>query len=256
MPKIHLVEKNEAGWQSALPDVVSKVRRARPYGFYGRQDKWRYSKDYGDVTVSADIREDDDGNPIIKFFALMSNYNDSQSSSGVSYSDPNTIDPKELCAGLIDASSARKDMRKALTPEMVYDFLHDPQTTHLIRGMRHKDSWDQAVDRRDADTAAAIKELLSMWQDEHPLKVGSVVISDVLPKRPTWTISDIDGKVATVTSSDGRKDEVPLSKLYADDRDLAKLVNQGDDLSAATLKKLAKKLGVEDIVADLFQGNA
>ena len=29
MPKIHLVEKNEAGWQGALPDAVSKVRRAR-----------------------------------------------------------------------------------------------------------------------------------------------------------------------------------------------------------------------------------
>lgn len=252
MPKIHLVEKNEAGWQSALPDVVSKVRRARPYDVYGRQGKWAYTKDYGDVRVSAYVRKEN-GKPIIAFYAMMSNWHTSQSCNDVPYSDPNTIDPKELCAELIDASSARRDMRKALTPEMVDDFLHDPQTTRLIRGMRHKDSWDQAVDRRNADTKAAIKELLSMWQDEHPLKVGSVVISDVLPKRPTWTISDIDGKVATVTSSDGRKDEVPLSKLYADDRDLEKLVNQGDDLSAATLKKLAKKLGVEDIVADLFK---
>ena len=57
MPKIHLVEKNEAGWQGAFPDAVSKVRRARPYGSYGRQDKWRYDKDYGDVTMSADIRK-------------------------------------------------------------------------------------------------------------------------------------------------------------------------------------------------------
>lgn len=252
MPKIHLVEKNEAGWQSALPDVVSKVRKSAPYGFYGRQDKWRYDKDYGDVTMSADIREDDDGNPIIKFFALMSNYDHSQSSSGVFYSDPNTIDPKDLCAELIKASSERGTMRKVLTPEIVDDFLHDPQTTHLIRGMRHKDSWDRAVDLRDADTQAAIKELLAMWQTEHPLKVGSVVISDVLPKRPVWTISDIDGKVAKVVSSDGRSDEVPLSKLYADDRDLEKLVRQGDSLSAATLKKLARKLGVEDIVVDLF----
>ena len=252
MPKIHLVEKNEAGWQDALPDAVSKVRRARPYGSYGRQDKWRYDKDYGDVTMSADIREDDDGNPIIKFFALMSNSGRSQSSRGASYSDPNTVDPKELCDELIKASSEREAMRDALTPEIVDDFLHDPQTMHLIRGMRHKDSWDRAVDRRDADTEAAIKELLAMWQTEHPLEVGSVVISDALPKRPVWTISDIDGKVATVVSSDGRSDELPLSKLYADDRDLEKLVRQGDTLSAATLKKLARKLGVEDIVADLF----
>lgn len=63
-------------------------------------------------------------------------------------------------------------MRNVLTPEIVDDFLHDPQTTHILRGIRHKDSWDQALDRRDADTAAAIKELLAMWQDEHPLKVG------------------------------------------------------------------------------------
>jgi hypothetical protein len=230
--------------------VVSKVRKSAPYGF--RQDKWRYDKDYGDVTMSADIREDDDGTPIIKFFALMSNYDRSQSSSGAFYSDPNNIDPKDLCAELIKASSERGTMRKVLTPEIVDDFLHDPQTTHLIRGMRHKDSWDRAVDLRDADTQAAIKELLAMWQTEHPLKVGSVVISDVLPKRPVWTISDIDGKVAEVVSSDGRSDEVPLSKLYADDRDLEKLVRQGDSLSAATLKKLARKLDVEDIVADLF----
>ncbi len=255
MPKIHLLEKNEAGWQSALPGTVSKVRRARPYDFYGRQDKWRNRKDYGDVTMSMSVPDDDDGKPVIRFFAMMSHYGDSQSSSGVSCYDPNTIDPKELCDQLIDASSASDDMRGVLTPKIVDDFLHDPQTMHLIRGMRHKDSWDQAVNRRDADTAAAIKELLAMWQTEHPLKVGSVVISDVLPKRPTWTISDIDGKVATVTSSDGRKDEVPLSKLYDDDRDLEKLVRQGDDLSASTLKKLAKKLGVEDIVADLFKGN-
>lgn len=252
MPKIHLVEKNESGWQDALPNVVSKVRRADPYSFYGRQDKWNYDKDYGDVTMSADIREDDAGAPIVKFFALMSDIDRSQSSEGASYSDPNTIDPKDLCAKLIKASSEERLMRKALTPEIVDDFLHDPHTVSLMRGMRHKDSWDRAVDLRDADTQAAIKELLAMWQTEHPLEVGSVVISDVLPKRPVWTISDIDGKVATVVSSDGRSDEVPLSKLYADDRDLEKLVRRGDSLSAATLKKLAKKLGVEDIVADLY----
>lgn len=252
MPKIHLVEKNEDGWKSALPGVVSKVRKSAPYGFYGRQAKWRYDKDYGDVTMSADIREDDDGNPIIKFFALMLQCDRSQSSAGASYSDPNTIDPKDLCAKLIKASSEERAMRKALTPEIVDDFLHDPQTTHLIRGMRHKDSWDRAVDLRDADTQAAIKELLAMWQTENPLDVGSVVISDVLPKRPVWTISDINGKCAKVVSSDGSSDVVPLSKLYADDSDLEKLVRRGDSLSAATLKKLARKLGVADIVADLF----
>ena len=254
MPKIHLVEKNEAGWQDALPGVVSKVRRAAPYSFYGRQDKWRYSKDYGDVTLDIDIRENDEGKPIVKFFALMSHWDESQSSGGVSYTDPNVIDPNDLCAKLIKASSEEHAMRKALAPEMVDDFLHDPQAVSLMRGMRHKDSWDRAVDLRDADTQAAIKELLAMWQTEHPLKVGSVVISDALPKRPVWTISDIDGKVATVASSDGRSDEIPLSKLYADDRDLEKLVRQGDSLSAATLKKLARKLGVEDIVRDLYNG--
>lgn len=252
MPKIHLVEKNEAGWQSALPNVVSKVRRTTPYGFYGRQDKWHYSKDYGDVTVDAYIEEDDAGKPIVKFFASMSHSKTSQSSSGASYSDPNAIDPKDLCAKLIKASSEERAMSKALTPEIVDDFVHDPHTVSLMRGMRHKDSWDRAVDLRDADTQAAIAELLALWQQEHPLEVGSVVISDVLPKRPAWVISDIDGKVATVVSSDGRSDEVPLSKLYADDRDLEKLVRKGDSLSAATLKKLARKLGVEDIVADLY----
>jgi hypothetical protein len=182
----------------------------------------------------------------------MSHSEGSQSSSGASYSDPNTIDPEDLCAKLIKASSEERAMGKALTPEIVDDFLHDPHAVSLMRGMRHKDSWDRAVDLRDADTQAAIKELLAMWQAEHPLEVGSVVISDLLPKRPAWVISDIDGKVATVVSSDGRSDEVPLSKLYADDRDLEKLVRRGDSLSAATLKKLARKLGVEDIVADLY----
>lgn len=252
MPKIHLVEKNEAGWQSALPGVVSKVRKAAPYSFYGRQDKWKYHKDYGDVTMYIDIRYDDEKNPIVKFFSHMSHWGDSQSSGGVSYADPNAIDPKDLCAKLIESSSEADAMAKVLTPAIVDDFLHDPRVLSLIRGMRHKDSWDRAVDLRNADTRAAIKELLAMWQTEHPLEVGSVVISDVLPKRPVWTISEIDGKVATVVSSDGRTDEVPLSKLYADDRDLEKLVRQGDTLSAATLKKLARKLGVEDIVADLY----
>ena len=252
MPKIHLVEKNEAGWQDALPGVVSKVRRAAPYSFYGRQDKWKYGKDYGDVTLDVDIRRNEEGNPIVKFFALMSHWGDSQSSGGASYEDPNSIDPKDLCAKLIESSSEADAMADVLTPEIVDDFLHDPHVLSLMRGMRHKDSWDRAVDLRNANTRAAIKELLAMWQTEHPLEVGSVVISDVLPKRPVWTISDIDGKVATVKSSDGRSDEVPLSKLYADDRDLEKLIRQGDSLSAATLKKLARKLGVEDIVADLY----
>lgn len=44
-----------------------------------------------------------------------------------------------------------------------------------------------------------------------------------------------------------------MPKLYADDRDLEKLVRQGDSLSASTLKKRARKLGVEDIVADLYK---
>lgn len=152
----------EDGWQDALPGVVSKVRKAAPYSVYGRQYKWAYHKDYGDVGMYIDIREDDEKNPIAKFFALMSHWGDSQSSGGVSYADPNAIEPKDLCAKLIESSSEADAMAKVLTPEIVDDFLHDSRVLSLIRGMRHKDSWDRAVDLRNADTRAAIKELLAM----------------------------------------------------------------------------------------------
>lgn len=258
MPKIHLVEKNE-DWTSGLRDVMHKYTKART-ARKGERDGWSYSKFYGERRSGVELHafvgpassRDDEENYVLWFFAFPDVDTASYAHSGVAVQDLKSVSPEKLLNDLIEGSGRPEKTASVLTKEMVVDFINDPAVVALDRRQHHALAWHRSFDARMDDAEDAVRELLNMWQAEHPIKVGSVVISDVLPKRPVWTVSALDGKLATVTSSDGRTDEVPVSKLYADDRDLDKLLRSGGMVTKATVMKLARKLGVEDIVADLF----